>query len=400
MSKTTPISTREYLEQIPLPTWATSYTVISYETVIVNVLAQLKLKGFSIETEKYRATNNGQIAVGMYQLKYENDPELGMMFAWANSYNKAMRFKCSVGGFVRVSGSAIINADFSWGRKHTGTADQEMVSQVADQIANAQIYYKDLLQVKDAMKKTQLNRQIISEFLGRAFFQRNLFSKEQISIVRDELQKPSFDYNADKDSLWTCYNHMLVALKKAHPRTWLDEQRELHKYICKEFNLVTPPVVVTTTTNHSGPPTVVQVTPSPGPVQVYEIVSKAVEKELNKTLQEIGTNTESYPPALPKKELQGVNLEEHAEQLMDKVVEENKEALDKSFTEELTTGKSQFHVTITKPDETPLSEMKPDNSVPFLEDITPEEQKLIDERLAMLTGTKTETITNDLNLPD
>lgn len=238
MPKRAVIATREYLRQVPLPTHATSYTVITHETVIVNALEQLKLRGFEVETERYRCSTSGEVAIGVYQLKYKSDPELGMMFAWANSYDKSMRFKCAVGGFVRVSDSSIISGDFSWGRKHTGTADQEMIATITDQITNGQTYYDGILSVKEQMKQNRMDRTEISTFLGKAFFQKGLFSKEQVGIVRDELLKPSFDYNAPLNSLWTYYNHMLIALKKANPRTWMDEQRDLHNYVCEYFGII------------------------------------------------------------------------------------------------------------------------------------------------------------------
>lgn len=243
MPKRAVIATKEYLQQVPLPVHANSYTVISHETVIANTLEQLKLKGFEVETETYRCNSSGEVAVGVYQLKYKNDPELGMMFAWANSYDKTMRFKCAVGGFVRISDSSIISGDFSWGRKHTGTADHEMIATIKDQITNGQIYYDGIVAVKEQMKQNHMTREEISAFLGTAFFKRGLFSKEQIGIVRDELIKPSYDYNAPLDSLWTYYNHMLVSLKKANPRTWMDEQRELHNYVCEYFNIQIPKAV-------------------------------------------------------------------------------------------------------------------------------------------------------------
>lgn len=349
MPKRTPIATRESLKQVPLPQHATSYTVIEHETVIVNTLEQLKLKGFTVDQEHYRSNNSGDVAVGLYQLNYKNDPDLGMMFAWANSYDKTMRFKCAVGGFIRVSGSSMIGDDFSWSRKHTGTADQEMVAQVTNQIMNGQIYYDNLLLVRDQMKEDVCSKDRIAEFLGRAFFNDDLFTKEQIGIVRDEMQHPSYDYDARPDSLWTYYNHMLVALKRAHPRTWMEEQLQLHKAVCKEFNLVVQPVATITVTSNTGP-VVIQAISNDGPVSVYS--QQEEEKPVGK-----------------------MNIEELAEVKQDSV----------------------FKQIITSPDEPVL---KPDNSVPFLEDITPEEQALIDQRMAMLGGGKKEESIMDLNLPD
>lgn len=358
MPKRTPITTREYLKSVPLPQHATSYTVIEHETVIVNALAQLKLKGFSVESEHYRSTHSGDVAVGTYHLTYEKDPELGMMFAWANSYDKSMRFKCAVGGFVRISNASMVGDDFSWSRKHTGTADQEMIMQVTNQIINAQTYYDNLLLVRDAMKATKVTGTAMAEFFGRAFFEKDLFSKEQIGIVRDQCFKPTYDYNCPDDSLWKYYNHMLVALKQAHPRTWMEEHRDIHKFVVKEFNLPTYGQgilsQIITTTNNVGPATVIQVTPDSGSVSIYTVESEAeLSTEASRQLHGVDNNIEVSTPIKEEPAIE---------------------------------------------DETPVSELKLDSSVPFLEDITEEEQKLIDKRMAMFGTGKTESI--DLNLPD
>lgn len=239
MPRRTPITTRDTLKNVPLPTHASSYTVIPHDTIIVNVLAQLKLKGFTVESELYKSNHAGEIALGMYKLNYKNDPEMGMMLAWVNSYDKSTRFKCAVGGFIRESNSAVIGEDFSWSRKHTGTADQEMVIQVTNQIASANRYYDNLLIVRDAMKKKDVKPSEMAEFMGRAFFMEKLFTSEQLGIVRNEMTKPTFNYESQPDSLWVNYNHMLVALKKAHPKTWMEEHLELHKYVCQEFGIIT-----------------------------------------------------------------------------------------------------------------------------------------------------------------
>jgi len=374
MPKRAPITTREYLKKVPLPLHATTYTVIEHETVIVNALEQLKLKGFTVDSEKYRSNNSGEVAIGVYHLKYKDDPELGMMFAWANSYDKSMRFKCAVGGFVRVSGSSIIADDFSWSRKHTGTADKEMIGNVTNQIMNAQLYYDNIVAVKDVMKETTLSDTIVSEFLGRAFFMKKLFSKEQIGIVRDEMSKPNFDYNAKDDSLWTYYNHMLIALKRAHPRTWMEEQRNLHQEVCKEFGISVKPAVVQAAV------ALPLVAESDNSLSLDEEITPVVEEMQKMNADHMGIKSD------PIEDLANAAL---AELVTPEVIKK----MDDAFKDEIILGKSQTPVT-TEP------ELKPDNSISFLgEDISEEEQRLIDERMAAFGATPTPS-GSDLNLPD
>ena len=81
-------TTKAHLISVPLPQHAATYTVISHQFVMDYATQQLTTAGFNISNEEYRCTADGNIAQGIYKLNYNNDPELSMMFAWTNSYNK------------------------------------------------------------------------------------------------------------------------------------------------------------------------------------------------------------------------------------------------------------------------------------------------------------------------
>jgi hypothetical protein len=94
---------KAHLISVPLPNHGATYTVISHQSVMDYVYTELATAGFSVVHEEYRCTADGQIAHGVYKLNYNNDPELSMMFAWTNSYNKQVRFKCGVGGYINLN---------------------------------------------------------------------------------------------------------------------------------------------------------------------------------------------------------------------------------------------------------------------------------------------------------
>jgi hypothetical protein len=235
-------TTKEFLIKAPLPQQTKSYTVISHEFVINTALTELKKAGFEIEHELYRCTINGEVAQGTYYLKHEGDPDMGLMFSWANSYDKSMKFKCAIGGYVRDSKAFIIGGEMAaWGRKHTGTADQETLDQIQDQVANAQIYFEQLVADKEAMKLITVSEREKAEIIGRMLLEKKLLSLEQVGVIKNDLKKSSFTYTGNSDSLWWFYNHIIFALLKSHPKTWMDQQRMGHWFICQEFN-VTPVV--------------------------------------------------------------------------------------------------------------------------------------------------------------
>ena len=230
--------TRATLEAVPLPVHAATYTVISHKSIMDYALAEIAAMGFTVHSEEYRATHDGQIAQGIYQLNYNSDPEMSLMFAWTNSYNKQIRFKCAVGGYVHANQTVMLCGEIgTYARKHTGTADADTIAMMQNHLTNAQMYYDNLVADKEAMKTVSMTSRQQAEILGILFAEYEILTTEQASIIRQQMDKPSFFYNGGKDTLWSFYNHATVALQQSHPRTWMEDQRMLHWFISNEFNL-------------------------------------------------------------------------------------------------------------------------------------------------------------------
>ena len=258
--------TKAHLVSVPLPNHGATYTVISHQSVMDYVYTELAAAGFSVISEEYRCTADGQIAHGIYKLNFNSDPELSMMFAWTNSYNKQVRFKCGVGGYINLTGTTMVCGDMgSWARKHTGTADEETIKTIQDQIANAHMYYNQLCADKESMKGITLNKRKQAQLLGILFAEYQILTTEQASIVRQQMDRPSHVYT-DSNSLWAFYNHVTIALQHSHPKTWMEDQRVLHYFIStvNNFQQCSAPAQVITPT-----PVVVESTvPSVDPNQV------------------------------------------------------------------------------------------------------------------------------------
>jgi hypothetical protein len=232
------------LISVPLPNHAASYTTISHKFVIDYSKQQLLAAGFVIVDEEYRSTADGQIAQGIYKLNYNSDPELSMMFAWTNSYNKQVKFKCLIGAYINKTETVMVSGDIStWTRKHTGTADVETQQTIDSQIANAHMYYNQLVHDKQTMEGVSLNKRRQAQMLGILFAEYQILTTEQASMVRQQMDKPSHVY-ASTDSLWAFYCYVTLALQSSHPKTWLEEQRILHYFISTVGNFTPVPVVV------------------------------------------------------------------------------------------------------------------------------------------------------------
>ena len=231
---------KAHLLSVALPDHGDTYTVISHESVIDHVYTELAAAGFGVVSEEYRATADGNIAQGIHRLQYNSDPELSMMFAWTNSYNKQVRFKCGVGAYVNQIGTTMVCGDMgSWARKHTGTADEETIATIKEQIANAQMYYDQLVADKDAMKEIKMNKRKQAQLLGILFAEYQILTTEQASIVRSQMDKPTHVFE-DTSSLWAFYNYVTTALQSSHPKTWMEDQRVLHYFISSVNNFSKP----------------------------------------------------------------------------------------------------------------------------------------------------------------
>jgi hypothetical protein len=223
--------TKEHLVSVELPVHGDSYTVISHESVMDMSIAELTNAGFTVIDEEYRATADGNIAQGVYKLNYNSDPELSMMFAWTNSYNKQVKFKCGVGAYINKTGTVMVCGDMgSWARKHMGTADEETAKTIIDQIQNAQMYYDQLSSDKESMKDITMNKRKQAQMLGILFAEYQILTTEQASMIRNQMDKPSHVFE-DSNSLWAFYNYITLALQHSHPRNWMEDQRILHYFI-------------------------------------------------------------------------------------------------------------------------------------------------------------------------
>lgn len=287
MAKRASIATKEFLKAAPLPTYeGDTYTVIPHEFVIEETLKNLGSQGFSIKNELYRCNQNANIAQGVYHLDYSDDPDMGMMFAWSNSYDKSMRFKCAIGGYVFVCSNGMVRGDMgSWGRKHTGSADVETIDTIQTQISKAKEYYRQLVYDKETMKKIMVSDTVRAQLVGRLYFEEDLLNSEQLSIIKQQIQTPTYEYNAEKKSLWTLYNHITYSLRASHPKNWLDHQRLVHWFFTQEYGIQLLDI------QENQPNQVTEITPETivikEPTQVVEEVKQSNQLDLLDVIKEI-----------------------------------------------------------------------------------------------------------------
>jgi hypothetical protein len=229
-------TTKDFLVAAPLPNHGKTYTVIPHKDVIETTKTLLDLSGFKVTKELYRANMSARVAQGIYHLESNQDEEMGMMFAWTNSYDKSTRFQCAVGAFVDVCSNGMMCGDMAnYARKHTGKADHDIHTQIGSQIKSANKYFTKLIQDKNDMRKIFLNKRSQAELVGRLFLDEEIIDASQVSCIKAEMKDPSYNYNADLNNAWTFYNHVTHSFKKSHPRTWMSDQVKFHEFMTAEL---------------------------------------------------------------------------------------------------------------------------------------------------------------------
>lgn len=227
---------RSVLTSAALPQATSTYTVISHSYVINTIMQALHNNGFTVKEEVYKCTTDAKVAHGAFIINFEDDPDLELMYSFSNSYDKSLRFRAAVGAYVPANEGFIISEMDNWRRKHTGTADNETEELINEHIANAKEYFAQLKSDKEAMKAISIDKQTYGSILGQLFINGYL-GIDQISMAAKEYDNPSFTYSTGKDNLWTCYCHIIGALRQSHPSKWMQNQVATHLFFVAKYNL-------------------------------------------------------------------------------------------------------------------------------------------------------------------
>ena len=231
---------RSVLTAAALPPATKTYTVISHSFIINTIVQALEDNGFELNGEEYKCTTDANVASGTFMITYAGDEDLNMMYSFNNSYDKSLRFRAAIGAQINVNGSYMVGNTDSWIRKHTGTADQEAHDLINDHIANASMYFDQLVQDKENMKQMVISKSEFGAILGELFIKDHL-TVDQISHCRKQFMSASFNYeempSKHNINLWTAYMIIADALRQSHPAKWMSTQVATHLYFVSKYNI-------------------------------------------------------------------------------------------------------------------------------------------------------------------
>lgn len=225
--------TKEYLQSILVPESTDSYVAIPHIDIINATKEMLDKKGLVVVNETYRANADGNKMVGMLRIN-EQSSDMGVMIAFKNSYDRSMSLGFAAGAQVIVCENGVVSGEINLVRKHTGSVVHELNFKIEDTLELLEESFESILHDSFRLKDTELTSFSISQHLGLMYFEEELFTPNQVSIIRDEFKNSSYpdfkDYNA-----WSLYNWCTHALKSSHALNMLQNHISLHKYMLNNF---------------------------------------------------------------------------------------------------------------------------------------------------------------------
>ena len=231
---------KELLLSTPLPEQTNSYKPISHEQLIDLTLTGIEKSGFKLENELYSSAQEGNIANGRYTISNVADSEMQLQIGWQNSYNKQLTLKFALGTSIKICQNGMVSGDFgAFKKKHVGEIQTFTPQAITDYIKSAEEAFKRIQVEREAMKQIEVDKRIISELIGRLYIEEELIQSTQLNIIQRELKKPTHNYGAE-GSLWELYQFTTFSMKEIHPRLWMENHMDVHKFFTEQAGIILP----------------------------------------------------------------------------------------------------------------------------------------------------------------
>jgi hypothetical protein len=232
-------STKQFLINTPLPEQTRTYKPVSHKQLMDLTLEGIHQAGFSLDKEIYSSAKDGLIANGKYLIKDVLDSEMQMQLIWQNSYNKALSLSFSIGAMVLVCTNGMISMRNlnSFRKKHVGEIQTFAPERITEYIKRAGDIFAGLQGDREAMKQVEISKRVQAELIGRMYIEESFLESTQLNIIKRELIKPTFDYNASH-SLWELYNFTTFAIGGIHPARWIEDHIDAHRFFVNASGLL------------------------------------------------------------------------------------------------------------------------------------------------------------------
>jgi hypothetical protein len=225
----------------PLPARTDTYSPVSHAEIIEAIQANARTNNLNIIRDRTYSNTLGTRVTGFFDVEDGSDfgsvHGLKMMFGYRNSYDKSMSVAFVAGASVWICGNGCISGDLmAFKRKHTGTVATELSEKIQVGVDRMKSDFGKLNMEVDVMKNYSLTPRQKAEILGVLYFERNLVTPTQLSIIKNELTQSE---HFKEDNAWTLYNNITESLKKSHPIDIIQDHIKVHGFMKEMTGMAT-----------------------------------------------------------------------------------------------------------------------------------------------------------------
>jgi hypothetical protein len=223
---------------VPVPESTKTYKSVSHKQLVETVKEVCDRMNLNIFDERYMTKSNGEILTGYFNISTIADSEMSLRVGFQNSYNKKVTLKVAVGANILVCTNSMVRGEvLAYKRRHSGDIREVTPAKIEEALCCVEHDFQTLVNHRNQMKQIEVNPKIVNELIGDLYIREGIIKETQLSIIKNEIIKPSYDYNAS-NSLWETYNHITHSLKGIHAANFIDVHGQLHEYMVDKFQLV------------------------------------------------------------------------------------------------------------------------------------------------------------------
>jgi hypothetical protein len=230
-----------WVRSIQLPEETDSYKPVSHGSLIATLESKLLEKGLIPTQKRYSTAKGGQELFGMWALGDRDSMQVGdqqLAINFVNSYNKHLKLSLIPGLLTKICSNGAMSrmAIATFDRKHTGSINEEFPIFIESSLEGMHTLYEKMLSDFAKLKEVSLNKKLMSELAGRLFIKEDLITAEQVSLLKREIEKPTFDQFIPENA-YSFYQHCTWSIRKSSPSEVIDRYTGIHEFITHEFAL-------------------------------------------------------------------------------------------------------------------------------------------------------------------
>jgi hypothetical protein len=226
----------EKIRNAPITYEGSKYAPVPHSVIMDLIEEECYSNNLIIGGKSFRTSRSNQRLVADYTINTDLDSEIGYMLSFKNSTDGSMSVGIASGTktFICENGS-VYGDSFSFKRKHFSSKD--ILSGIRKAIESLEQEMTKQINRKNSMKLIPLTKTEMSQLAGRLYIEEGLLLTNQMTSLKSEIIKPSFDYDAP-ETVWEFYSHLTHVIKTTSPLHYHNTYKKTGDFIINNFELV------------------------------------------------------------------------------------------------------------------------------------------------------------------